>query len=243
MKAKLKKILEKLSSEEIEFIENYIKENCNSGHHNSGHYNSGHYNSGHHNSGHYNSGDHDSGNYNSGDHNSGHRNSGHHNSGDWNSGYQNSGHHNNGHRNSGNYNSGHRNSGNYNSGDHNSGNYNSASNCSGFFNSTEPTIRMFNKDTGLTKEQICIPHNIDLKLTEWIPEERMTKKQKTDNPGYICCGGFLLTRTYKEAWLHYWKNLNVEEKNKFFKLPNFDRQVFAEITGIEVTELEITLYK
>ena len=103
--------------------------NCNSGDCNSGNYNSGNCNSGYRNSGNCNSGDCNSGNYNSGNCNSGYRNSGNYNSGYCNSGY----------RNSGNYNSGYRNSGNYNS---------------GFFNSDTPTVRMFNKDSGLTFEEV-----------------------------------------------------------------------------------------
>lgn len=45
-------------------------------------------------------------------------------------------------------------------GDYSTGNHNS-----GFFNTDEPAIRMFNKDTGLTRRQIDMP-SIYLPITE-----------------------------------------------------------------------------
>ena len=81
-----------------------------------------------------------SGNCNSGSFNSGSSNSGSYNSGSFNSGSYNSGSSNSGSFNSGSYNSGSRNSGSSNSGSFNSG----------FFNSSTPTVRLFNKDSGLT---------------------------------------------------------------------------------------------
>lgn len=57
---------------------------------------------------------------------------------------------NSGYRNSGDYNSGSYNSGSYNSGYSNSGSYNSGYYNSGFFNTNEPTVRLFNTDSGLT---------------------------------------------------------------------------------------------
>ena len=195
----------------------------NSGNYNSGNRNSGCYNSGYRNSGHYNSGDHNSGNYNSGNRNSGYRNSGHYNSGNYNSGDNNSGY-----CNSGNYNSGDYNSGSYNTGDYNSGDYNS-----GYFNTTEPTVRMFNCDTGLRRSQIQLPL-IDLPLHQWILPADMTNQQRADNPGYTAAGGFLLKRTYKEAWKVWWKTASKEDKQQIKSLPNFDAAVFKELTGITV---------
>jgi len=44
------------------------------------------------------------------------------------------------------------------------------------------------------------------------------------------------TRTYKEAWQLYWNEASKEDKQKFLDLPNFDRWVFKDITGIDVEE-------
>ena len=57
-------------------------------------------------------------------------------------------------------NSGYFNSGNYNSGHCNSGNYNS-----GFFNTDEPTVRMFNKDTGKKRSELFVPY-LPIPVTE-----------------------------------------------------------------------------
>jgi hypothetical protein len=197
----------------------------NSGVGNSGYYNSGNYNSGYRNSGNYNSGD-----YNSGYRNSGNRNSGDYNSGDYNSGYRNSGN-----RNSGDYNSGDYNSGDYNSGDYNSGDYNSGYYNSGFFNTDEPTVRLFNKDTGKKRKDITIPF-IALKVTEWISDSMMTSDEKTANPEFHVAGGYLKKRTYKEAWAAAWVDATATVRMQFVNLPNFHADIFFEITGVDLRE-------
>ena len=43
--------------------------------------------------------------------------------------------------------------------------------------------------------------------------------------------------TYKEAWKNMWNELTEEERNIIMtELPNFDKDIFKEITGIEVNE-------
>ena len=203
---------------------------------NSGDCNSGDCNSGNRNSGNRNSGDCNSGNCNSGDCNSGNRNSGNRNSGDCNSGNCNSGNRNSGDWNSGDCNSGNRNSGNRNSGDWNSGNCNS-----GFFNSDEPCIRMFNKMTNYKREDVKIPSWCYFNLTVWVSHDTATEEEKTDHKAEIeICGGFLKTLNYKDAWRIAWNKASIEERKKLFDLPNWDNQVFKEITGIDA-ENEIRL--
>jgi len=191
----------------------------NTGSENSGNYNSGDRNSGYRNSGHFNSG-----NYNSGDRNSGYRNSGHFNSGHFNSGYFNSGNYN-----SGNYNSGYRNSGHFNSGDYNSG----------MFNTNEPKMRMFNKDSQYTYIEFRNKFgykDILLSLTIWIYKEHMTDKEKKSVDGWSERGGYLKTLDYKEAWAKAWSEASEKQKNWYKNLPNFDADIFEEITGIKVKE-------
>ena len=155
-----------------------------------------------------------SGNCNSGNCNSGNRNSGNWNSGDWNSG----------NRNSGNRNSGNRNSGNWNS---------------GYFNSNEPFVRMFNKDTKLKKEEINIPSFCYFDLTVWVSHNTATKDEKKEHKTEIeTCGGFLKTLEYKEAWRLAWDKASKEEHLEMLKLPNWDNEVFKEISGIDA-EAEI----
>ena len=198
--------------------------------------NSGDCNSGDCNSGNWNSGDLNSGNLNSGDMNSGDRNSGNWNSGDRNSGDLNSGDWNSGDRNSGNWNSGDRNSGNRNSGNWNSGNWNS-----GFFNSDEPCVRMFNKMTTYKRKDIKIPFWCFFNLTVWVSHDTATEEEKKEHKAEIeICGGFLKTINYKDAWRIAWNKASIEERKELFDLPNWDNQVFKEITGIDA-ENEIRL--
>jgi hypothetical protein len=130
-------------------------------------------------------------------------------------------------------NSGHYNSGNFNSGYSNSGHYNSGNYNSGFFNTGEPTVRLFNKDTGKKRSELSIPY-VELPLTEWIPEVKMTPEQKKADPNSHVRGGTLIKRTYKEAWAAAWAKAEPELKQQFLDLPNFDADIFLEITGIDV---------
>ncbi len=201
---------------------------ANSGTGNSGHRNSGDENSGHRNSGHWNSG-----HWNSGDRNSGDRNSGDRNSGDWNSGDRNSGGRNSGDGNSGDRNSGDGNSGYGNSGDWNSGDWNS-----GWFNTDEPKARFFNKETDMTLtefyEKVDYPYGY-LPLNRWIEKDVMTDEEKENVDGWETMGGYLKTLDYKDAWKIFWQETSEENKDRFLKLPNFDADIFEEITGIDVT--------
>ena len=167
-------------------------------------------------------------------------NSGSRNSGYWNSGDCNSGNYNSGDCNSGNYNSGDCNSGNYNSGNYNSGNYNSGDCNSGYFNSNEPNIRMFNKDTDLKRDEIDIPSWCYFDLTVWVSHDTATDKEKEVHKKEIeNCGGYLKTLEYKEAWKLAWDKVGKEEHEQLLKLPNWDNEVFKEITGIDAeSEIE-----
>jgi len=221
----------------------------NTGHSNSSNRNSGYRNSGNWNSGNSNSGNWNSGDSNSGDRNSGYRNSGYRNSGDSNSGDSNSGNWNSGNRNSGDSNSGDSNSGDSNSGDSNSGNWNSGYRNSGDSNSgyrnsgafctdVDPILYLFNKPTAMTIKEweshkvIKIMNSID--PTIWVRESIMTDKEKLDNPKYKTTEGYLKTITMKEAWINMWGNMTDENKKIFTTLPNFDSDIFFEITGIKL---------
>ena len=168
--------------------------------------------------------------------NSGDFNSGNRNSGDFNSGYFNSGNLNSGNRNSGDWNSGYFNSGNLNSGSWNSGNWNS-----GFFNSTTPNVRAFNKPTGLTYEEFYKIKGVQVlelyyENNLWVVSENMTEEEKKDHPEHETTGGYLKTVDFKTACKMMWERLNDDDKQAVKEIPNFDAEVFKEITGIDVEE-------
>jgi hypothetical protein len=249
------KIIREIVGEELDILRGLIKGNTglfNSGHRNSGNFNSGHRNSGNYNSGDCNSGDCNSGNYNSGNFNSGNCNSGNcssgncnsgncnngnRNSGDYNSGYCNSGNFNSGHRNSGNYNSGDFNSGNFNSGNFNSGDFNSCDYSSGLFCTQDPKVKIFDIETDMTMKKVMqtdwyrMLFRNSLRLNEWIyytDEERKADKKKE------LIGGYLKTYSYKDACKIWWNEYTDKEKAVIMSMPNFDKDKFKQITGIEV---------
>jgi len=176
------------------------------------------------NSGNCNSGSWNSGNWNSGNWNSGNWNSGNRNSGDWNSGYWNSGN-----CNSGSWNSGNRNSGDWNSGYWNSGYYNS-----GYCNSDIPPVRIFNKDTDTERDDLRFPNFFYFDTNNWVSESDMSEKEKEAYPSYVTCRGYLKCRTYQQAWRESWDNANVEDRKKVMALPNWNNEIFKEISGIDV---------
>ena len=227
--------------------------NCNSGNCNSGNYNSGNYNSGNYNSGNYNSGDRNSGNCNSGNCNSGNYNSGNYNSGNYNSGNYNSGNYNSGNYNSGNYNSGDCNSGNYNSGNYNSGNYNSG-NCNsgdwnkcdysnGCFNTVMQKIYLFNKPSEWTYEDWLrsearkLLNRIPSDVPKYIHFPDMTDEEKAAHPEAETTGGYLKMTDGSKQVMDWWRGLPDHQKAIIMEIPNFDKAIFKEITGIDVDEV------
>ena len=219
--------------------------NCNSGNCNSGNFNSGYRNSGDCNSGNFNSGNCNSGNFNSGNFNSGNCNSGNCNSGNCNSGNCNSGNFNSGNRNSGSFNSGDFNSGNsnlgnFNSGDRNSGDWNKSSFNTGCFNTEEGKIRLFNKPSNWTyrdwlNSKACylldkIPRNV----VKWVFSENMTDEEKAQYPTHETTGGYLKALDETDCAVLWWGTLDDADKQTIMSIPNFDKAVFKEITGIDV---------
>ena len=181
-----------------------------------------------------------SGDWNSGDYNSGNRNSGNRNSGDYNSGNRNSGDYNSGDWNSGDYNSGDWNSGNRNSGDWNSGDWNKTCFSNGCFNTESPKIYLFNKPSNwnysdwLNSDARYILMNCPSNVLSWIWEDDMTDEEKEQHPEYSVTGGFLKhieEETGRQMW---WDGLSDVQKDSVMQLPNFDKDIFKEITGISI---------
>ena len=232
-------ILREIPREELNEYNSCNSGNGNSGNGNSGDWNSGSRNSGDWNSRDWNSGNGNSGNRNSGDWNSGNRNSGDWNSGGWNSGDWNSGDWNSGSRNSGDWNSGGWNSGDWNSGNRNSGDWNSGDWNSGFFNTNSPLVRIFNKETNILRNDINFPSFLYFDLTVWVSDDTATDQEKEAHKIDIeTCGGFVKGISYKEAFRIAWNKASKEEHKKLLKLPNWNNEIFMEISGIDA-EAEI----
>ena len=161
------------------------------------------------------------------------------NSGSFNSGSFNRGSFNSGDFNSGSYNSGRFNSGDFNSGNFNIGNFNSGNFNIGYFNTDSPLVRIFNKETNVPRKDIDFPNFLHFDLTVWISHDTATDEEKEAHKFDIeTCGGFLKTLSYKEAFRIAWNKASKEEHKKLLKLPNWNNEIFMEISGIDA-ETEI----
>ena len=180
---------------------------------------------------------------NTGKDNTGRSNTGDWNTGDWNTGNRNTGNRNTGNRNTGNRNTGDWNTGDWNTGNRNTGDWNSVDFSTGCFNTKEEKIRLFNKRSKWTYRDWRCSSARDLMCdcpcikTVWISEKYMTDSEKEENPTWECTGGYLktveATDKDKQEW---WDNLDDEEREEVMRLPNFDKEIFKKITGIEVKE-------
>ena len=179
---------------------------------------------------------------NQGKANTGFGNTGNCNTGNWNTGDWNTGDLNTGNCNTGDWNTGDWNTGDWNTGDWNTGSYNTCNYSAGMFNTKEQPLYLFNKPTDFTRDEFrnIFPNEYALlfyslfPLTEWIDERDMSDKEKKANPSYKTTGGYLKERTYHEAWRIMWDSWTKKQQESIKNLPNFDKDIFKEITGIEV---------
>lgn len=179
---------------------------------------------------------------NTGNNCTGFKNIGDKNSGYWNIGDRNSGHGNSGHGNSGNWNSGDANSGDRNSGNRNSGDWNKCSNSNGCFNTIpQPTVYMFNKPSNwgyadwLASRAAFILSMAPCSRTKWVTLSAMTDVEKAEHPEAVTVGGFLRKVEVSAAEINrWWRSLPSNSKEDVLSLPNFDKAIFKEITGINV---------
>ena len=181
-----------------------------------------------------NTGDWNTGDCNTGNRNTGNRNTGNRNTGDWNTGNRNTGD-----WNTGNCNTGNRNTGNRNTGDCNTGDCNTVDFSNGVFCTKEDTIKIFDKESNMTlrewresRARRIIVWNME--TTVWIYESSMTEEEKEQYPSYKTTGGYLKVFTYEEAWKNLWNSITDKEKQEIMNIPNFDKNKFKEITGIEI---------
>ena len=224
--------------------------NYNIGNHNTGHFNMGDGNSGVRNYGSFNVGCGNHGRHNIGDENDGekqigYQNCGHHNVGNYNDGYWNRGD-----SNTGNSNQGDDNCGSFNNGNRNSGKWNKCDRSTGFFNTQERTIMVFNQDSGMTFEECqntdwyqalhSVPFRRIDYFTQRLKELRITLKEHPEITkfDYEKVSDFILKElknySMEKAYTEWWKCMTDENKQLIQTMPNFDKVLFKEITGIDV---------
>ena len=164
------------------------------------------------NTGLFNTGDRNTGNSNTGDRNTGNRNTGYSNTGDRNTGYSNTG-------------------------SRNTGYWNTCNYSSGFFCTKEPKAIIFNVQTDMTVSEfrnskymyaLC---SAPFLLTEWV---KYSKEEKKNDKSKELIGGYLKAYTYEEACKNWWEEMTEDNKEIVQQIPNFNKDIFFEITGIKL---------
>ena len=144
-----------------------------------------------------------------------------------------------GDRNTGNWNTGDRNTGNRNTGDCNTGDWNSSNYSTGFFNNKQQPIYIFNQPIEIRRENIYSIKGFQIlrwnfENSWWVYSENMTEKEKATHPEHETTGGYIKTVDFKTACGMMWKKLDNEERAAVIEIPNFDADVFKDITGIDI---------
>lgn len=172
-----------------------------------------------------NCGNNNIGDNNRGNNNIGINNCGNYNSGNSNEGYYNVGSFNMGYYNTGDHNIGCNNSGYCNIGDYNTGSYNEISYSTGFFNTKEQPIYMFNKPTKLSSFMIYELEGMEL-------VHQLMTLYNIDfyyNKNAICSS--YCRKLRNKVW-HC--GFTEKQREAVLSLPNFDAEIFREITGINI---------
>ncbi|RYD56967.1 MAG: hypothetical protein EOP56_09175 [Sphingobacteriales bacterium] len=211
----------------------------NTGKDNTGLGNTGDRNTGDSNTGDRNTGDSNTGYRNTGYRNTGYRNTGDRNTGNWNTGNWNTGNWNTGDRNTGDRNTGDRNTGNWNTGNWNTGYSNTGNRNTGVFCTGEEKIKLFNKPSDWTIDDFensrayrLMCDYVDTKM--WVNESVMTDEEKLKYPSYKTAEGYLKDIPFKEAFTNAWHNWQEDSRSAFTSLPNFDKDIFFQITGVQL---------
>jgi hypothetical protein len=173
------------------------------------------------------------GNYSTGDRSTGYRSTGDYSTGNCSTGDRSTGDYSTGNYSTGDRSTGYRSTGDWSTGDWSTSNYSTGH----FSTIDEMGFSAFNQPC--TREQWAqadIPSWLYFNLTKWVDKEDMTDLEKEENPTYITTGGYLKVYEYQEAWKKSYDNATREEQLKIKSLPNFDEQVFYEISGIKIGE-------
>lgn len=127
-----------------------------------------------------------------------------------------------------------------NSGDCNSGDWNKCSFSNGCFNTVSPKIYLFNKPSEwtyqdwLNSEARYLLNQIPGDVLEYIYLSDMTDEEKAAHPEAETTGGYLKILDNSECAVIWWRGLSDRQKAVITAIPNFDKEIFKQITGIDV---------
>ena len=127
-----------------------------------------------------------------------------------------------------------------NSGDWNSGDWNKCNFSNGCFNTVSPKIYLFNKPSEwtygdwLNSEARYLLNQIPGDVLEYIYLSDMTDEEKAAHPEAETTGGYLKILDNSECAVIWWRGLSDRQKAVITAIPNFDKEIFKQITGIDV---------
>ena len=131
--------------------------------------------------------------------------------------------------NTGLFNSGYRNSG-----DRNSGIFNKTNGSNGVFCNVEPKICVFNIQTNLTLTEFYQSRYYDAILSSDFPLTEWEGDEKANENGV---DGHVKVNTYEHACRKWWEGMTEVNKKIIKSIPNFDIDVFCDITGIDKSDV------
>lgn len=122
----------------------------------------------------------------------------------------------------------------------NSGDWNKCDFSNGCFNTVSPKIHLFNRPSEwcysdwLASEACRLMLQLPGDWLAWVPLADMTYVERAAHPeAETTCGFLRRNEADREAW---WRGLSDDEKAAIMGIPNFDRGIFKEVTGIDVGE-------
>ncbi len=105
----------------------------------------------------------------------------------------------------------------------------------------QQNTQIFNKEVSRdlfdkTKSNLDVK-NFQLPIAKWIKTEDMSKEEKKNiTSAQTQMGGYLKTLSYEDAWAEMWENMDSSDKKFIQSLPNFNNEIFKEITGIKISK-------
>lgn len=85
-------------------------------------------------------------------------------------------------------------------------------------------------DSKCCTNKIQIPRNV----VDWIWSDNMTDEEKEQHPEYEVVGGYLKILDESECGQLWWDSLSERYKNIIKAMPNFDKEIFEDVTGIKI---------
>ena len=157
--------------------------------------------------------------------------------GNWSTGYCSTGN-----WSTGNHSTGNWSTGNYSTGNHSTGNWSTGDCSTGHFcTKNGKGFGAFNKKIHKSFERSLEiwnaaekPPCLFFKTTVWVDSKDMTEQEKIDNPKYTTTLGYLKVLDYKSTFTNSVKAASKEQRDLIRALPNFDADVFLEISGVDL---------